>query len=290
MLKAQVCYGNQDGEFKDMKKTIALVLSVLLALGMVSLSMVFAQSSADAVFTVEADKTEVNVGEEIAFSVYVETEIPFTGIQADINTPEGMTYVLNSGKVPDGLKDQLKFTEASFTELTQRVTLGNDVPYSVTGKLKIMEFKCIAAEGSVTGFNVSIDEIDITDSEFETCTFAVIPANVKVRVPVTGVTLDKDTLALDTDDNNTATLVAFIVPDKATDKTVEWESSDTSVAAVDSNGKVTAYKQGRATYRYKPQRAILIIALQKISRFVFSEIHRKFSDLSNCIPIIVHFL
>lgn len=37
----------------------------------------------------------------IAF--YVETRIPFIGIQADINTPKGMTYVANSGKVSDGL-------------------------------------------------------------------------------------------------------------------------------------------------------------------------------------------
>mgnify|MGYP002518487672 CR=1 FL=1 len=247
MLRAQVCCGNQNGEFKEMKKMIALFLSVLLALGMIPLSIVFAQSSADAVFTVEADKVQVNVGEEVTFSVYVETRTPFTGIQADINTPKGMTYVANSGKVPDGLKEQLKFTEASFTELTQRITLGNDIAYSATGKLKIMEFKCVAAEGSVNGFDVSIDEIDITDSNFESFGFAVVSANVKVRIPVIGVTLDRDTLTLNNGENNTAKLTATVDPDKATNKNLTWKSSNESIATVDGDGNVTALKKGTAT-------------------------------------------
>lgn len=53
-----------------------------------------------------------------------------------------------------------------------------------------MEFKCVAAEGFVNGFDVSIGEIDIADSNFESFGFAVVPANVKVKIPVTGVTLD----------------------------------------------------------------------------------------------------
>lgn len=247
MLRAQVCCGNQNGEFKEMKKRIALLLSVLLALGMIPLSIVFAQSSADAVFTVEADKAAVNVGEEVTFSVYVETKIPFTGIQADINTPKGMTYVANSGKVTDGLKEQLEFTEASFTELTQRITLGNDIAYSATGKLKIMEFKCVAAEGSVNGFDVSIDEIDITDSNFESFGFAVVSANVKVRIPVTGATLDKATLTLNNSVNNTAKLTATVDPDNATNRNLIWKSSNESIATVDGDGNVTALKKGTAT-------------------------------------------
>ena len=45
-----------------MKKMIALFLSVLLALGMIPLSIIFARSSADAVSAVEADRAQVNVG------------------------------------------------------------------------------------------------------------------------------------------------------------------------------------------------------------------------------------
>ncbi len=66
---------------------------------------------------------------------------------------------------------------------------------------------------------------------------------------VTGVTLNKSTLSLDVDDNET--LTATVVPNDATDKRVTWTSSDTSVATVSSTGKVTAKATGTATITVK---------------------------------------
>ena len=40
-------------------------------------------------------------------------------------------------------------------------------------------------------------------------------------------------------------------PENATDKTVNWSSSDPSVASVDAGGKVTAVKEGSATITAK---------------------------------------
>ncbi len=66
---------------------------------------------------------------------------------------------------------------------------------------------------------------------------------------VTKVELNKTSLTLDV--NESETLTATITPDNATNKNVEWESSDTSVATVDTNGKVTAVAQGAATITVK---------------------------------------
>lgn len=63
-------------------------------------------------------------------------------------------------------------------------------------------------------------------------------------VPVTGVTLDKNTLALFTGDS--ATLVANVQPADATNKTVNWASSNPAIVTVDANGKVTAVAAGTA--------------------------------------------
>ncbi len=64
------------------------------------------------------------------------------------------------------------------------------------------------------------------------------------RIAVSSVRLDKKSLTLRPED--TATLVATVKPDNATDKTVSWTSSDAEVATVDETGKVTAIKDGSA--------------------------------------------
>lgn len=64
-------------------------------------------------------------------------------------------------------------------------------------------------------------------------------------VSVTGVALNKNETNLTVGGNET--LTATVSPDGATDKTVTWSSSNTDVATVDANGKVSAVGAGSAT-------------------------------------------
>ncbi|MFP7154059.1 Ig-like domain-containing protein [Weissella paramesenteroides] len=69
------------------------------------------------------------------------------------------------------------------------------------------------------------------------------PLSFKTAVKaVTGVSLDKSTLALET--GATATVKATVAPADATDKAYTFSSADTSIATVDNNGKITAVKAG----------------------------------------------
>ncbi len=69
-----------------------------------------------------------------------------------------------------------------------------------------------------------------------------------IKKDVTGVSLNKPEITLNV--NDTKTLTAEIEPADteitATDKTVTWESSNTNIASVDSNGKITAVSEGKA--------------------------------------------
>lgn len=67
-------------------------------------------------------------------------------------------------------------------------------------------------------------------------------------VAVTGVSLDQTSLELSVGED--ATLVATVTPSNATNKSVTWESNNSSVATV-SNGKVTAISEGNATISVK---------------------------------------
>lgn len=69
--------------------------------------------------------------------------------------------------------------------------------------------------------------------------------NARGLVAVSGITLDKQELNLTVGEVSDP-LVATVLPQDATDKTVTWQSSDTKVATVDNNGAVTAVSAGSA--------------------------------------------
>jgi len=62
---------------------------------------------------------------------------------------------------------------------------------------------------------------------------------------VSQITLDKTELSLDKD--ATAQLIATVLPENATNKQIEWSSSNESVATVSSTGLVTAVEGGNAS-------------------------------------------
>ena len=64
-------------------------------------------------------------------------------------------------------------------------------------------------------------------------------------VPVSQITLNKTSTSISV--GNSEKLTATVTPVNATDKTLKWTSSDTTVATVDTNGTVTAVKAGTAT-------------------------------------------
>ena len=80
--------------------------------------------------------------------------------------------------------------------------------------------------------------------------FLTIPTNEDHRGwitigDVTGITLNKTSVSLAP--GSTTQLTATVSPDNAYDKSVTWSSSNTAVATVDNNGKVTAVAVGTAT-------------------------------------------
>lgn len=63
-------------------------------------------------------------------------------------------------------------------------------------------------------------------------------------VLVTGIALSENTLALKV--NETASLSATVLPSNATDKTVTWSSSNSSIASVNATGNIIAIAEGSA--------------------------------------------
>lgn len=136
---------------------------------------------------------------------------------------------------------KLNHTETTINKgnkLTLTATLTpSDATSKITWKSSNTSVATVTQKGVITAVGTGTATITATTSTGKKDTCKVI-----VQIPVTEVTLNTTNKTLKV--NDTYTLVPTIKPSNATDKTVIWESSKSSIATVDENGKVKALKKG----------------------------------------------
>lgn len=199
---------------------------------------------------VTANKTKVNPGDTVTFTVSIGAVEKLRSLEFVLDVPAGMTYVANSAKTANNLKDTLGTAAADWTELTKKFTAYGDGAYTNSKDTVLLTFNCTVDTAAGLGSkNVTIKEVVVGNSEDVEIDNTVSPAVVTVEaktVAVTSVAVSSKTLNLEV--GQTRTLTATVTPDNATDKTVTWTSSDKNVATVDKdNGTVTAVGEGTAT-------------------------------------------
>lgn len=116
------------------------------------------------------------------------------------------------------------------------------VTYTSSNKAVVV----VANDGTVTGVDKGIATITVASKDDTTKTATVV---ITVGTPVAGVSLSPTSASLET--GKTLQLQAAVTPDTATNKTLEWTSSDAAVASVDNQGRVTAWKAGTAVITVK---------------------------------------
>ena len=89
----------------------------------------------------------------------------------------------------------------------------------------------------------------ITSSTARRCGMPVRPVRTPGSILVTSITLSETSLSLYADvfEQEQWQLTATVLPNRATDKSVTWESSNTYVATVSADGLVTAVNGGSCT-------------------------------------------
>lgn len=102
----------------------------------------------------------------------------------------------------------------------------------------------VDADGNVKALRAGRTTIRVSAGDQGTGTPVTAKCDVTVRQAVTGIEPDRKELTLNVREK--ARLSAVISPADASEKTVTWTSSDTSVAAVDDKGQVTAKASGTA--------------------------------------------
>ena len=154
-------------------------------------------------------------------------------------TPSGdVTYKVTGVSLN---KDSLTLDVGSSETLNATVAPNNATNQEVTWTSNEEKVATVDGSGRVVAVAPGTANITVTTedgSKTDTCT-------VIVTQPVTDVTLNSSSLFLFT--GGSETLTATVQPEDATNKTVNWSSSDEAVATVDINGKVTAVGEGNAT-------------------------------------------
>lgn len=211
-----------------MKKIISLTLLIAILFG---IAPIVNANSADNV-TLTVDKSSVNVGDTVTATLKVSQKVQ--AVDFSINYSKNILEFISTSVPTDMYADKEDNVKVSAYS-----TSGFDT-FTFTFKAK--------AKGNAT-FSTNIEALNIDQTDGNTLSFENKTVNVTVQevpttVEVASVALDKTTASIEV--GKTITLTATVLPTNATNKTVTWTSSDTSIATV-SNGTVTGVKAGTAT-------------------------------------------
>ena len=152
------------------------------------------------------------------------------------------------------LSGSAAFSNATTPSITASSSETSNSVTAMTRNLNAVWLACLPAqiEGTKLTIKVTGRSGDLTRTitvpsgkNLESGKIAMLTVDMKPTVPVTGVTVSPTTLTLEV--GKTSTLTATVTPSNATDKTVTWKSSNTSVATVSSAGVVTGVAAGTAT-------------------------------------------
>ena len=189
---------------------------------------------------------KIAVGETKSVSVILDNETPFTAFQTDMYLPEGLEIVAGSFKFTDRALSGHTLSTKSFSDGRTRIicmSLSNEVFAGSRGAL--LDFE-ITATNSVS----ETAEIQFKDQIFSTpdAHEYVLPDSQAIvtleKVFVESITLDASQITVET--GQSVQLEAVVYPEDATDKRIEWTSSNPAVAEVDAEGMVRAIGTGSA--------------------------------------------
>jgi len=158
--------------------------------------------------------------------------------KAEITVKEGIVSVTGVSLN----KTSLDLTVNASATLTATVKPSNATNKGVTWSSSDSSVATVDSNGKVTAKKAGKVTITVTTKDGQYKADCIVEVT---KIDVTGVSLNKTSLDLNI--GGTYKLAATIKPSNATNKGVTWSSSDTSIATVDSNGKVTAKKAGTVT-------------------------------------------
>ena len=188
-------------------------------------------------------------GQEVKVNVTMDsTNQPCANVQYLIKYDDSrIEYVNNSGTIDSNVWEG-GVNQYPGTTDTLIAYVNSKSGYDETINKQIMTFTFKVKDNAPAGiakvdFAVDDSNPDVSANNDGGIPYKFNNGSVLVVSPITGVTLDKDKLALTAGDSDT--LAATVNPaDTTDDKTIAWSTGSDKIAAVDNTGKVTAISAG----------------------------------------------
>lgn len=223
-----------------MKKTMALIMSFMLLMT-TAVNLTWAAAADTPVMTVGS--VEGYKGDTVTVSVTLENNPGFSAASVKIDFDDTNITLTDAELCGD-------FAAGAFVSYDNLpyITFVKSKNTTESEFLKLTFTIAESAEPGDISVTVLYAEGDISNTDENDVNFNVVPGKISVKekpVPVTGITLDRETASIGTGDG-TLTLTPIFSPETATNKNVKWASSDNTVATV-KDGVVTPLKKGTTT-------------------------------------------
>ncbi len=136
-----------------MKKIISAAVAAALIISAVPIISATAADVTSCEFSLTPDKSTVHPGETVTYTFSIIPNGDVYALQAFLELPEGFSLVEGSGKLLDGVKEQLKWDDIAVTESDKLIFSGFTAqnPYTDASELKIAEFECKADSDAKNG-------------------------------------------------------------------------------------------------------------------------------------------
>ena len=231
--------------FHKIKRTnlMAIIVCILIAAGAIQ---VFATNGGT---TITAASVQAAPGAQIPLEISIDNNLGVLGLTLEVSYPTELT--LTDAKAGSAFSGLSLTRPGKYQSPCRFVWDGLADAPDEDGVILTLLFDVSnqAQPGTSLDVSLHIQNGDAIDVDLDPISITTVNGAVKVTgsstVPVSSVTLNKNAATLNVGDSET--LTATIAPTNATDRTVNWKSSDTNVAIVDNNGKVTARAAGNAT-------------------------------------------
>ncbi len=227
----------------SLKKFFAMFLAVCVCMTTINVSAGLVEDKKDDEPEITLGATTMTLQENGApQTLKVDAKQTSTWTEWIVSGDETAEVTKQDGQyVPVATADQGKEVVSKSNSKTDNVEY--TYTQSGTGRVELTKVKeGLSVKGTAAG------DVTITvkaGKTTKTCTVKVNPATIHANK----VTIKPATLVLQLGKTTTGQLTATVEPAGAVEKVTKWESSNTKVATVDANGKVTAVAAGTATIK-----------------------------------------